>query len=62
MVDQYTRLLQVLSDEGCNLIEEDTMLFLVIDKPGAIASLAERFHDTDLNIPSMRGIQHHGDW
>ena len=62
MVDQYTRVLHVLSDAGWNLIEEDTVIVLVIDEPGAIASLAERLHDADLHIPSMRGVEHHGDW
>ena len=38
------------------------MLVRVADEPGAIAHLAKRLRDSDLQIRSMRVVQHHGDW
>ena len=62
VVDQYKRALHVLNDAGWNPIEEDTMLVRVADEPGAIANLAKRLRDDDLQIRSGRVVQHHGDW
>lgn len=61
-VDHYNRALHVLRDAGWNAITEDALLVRVKDEPGAIAHLAKRFRDANLQVRSMRIVQHHGDW
>ena len=61
-VDQYDRALRVLQNAGWNAITEDALIVRVKDEPGAIAHLAKRFRDANLQVRSMRIVQHHGDW
>ena len=61
-VDQYDRALRVLHNAGWNAITEDALIVRVKDEPGAIANLAKRFRDANLEVHSMRIVQHHGDW
>ena len=61
-VDQYDRALRVLRNAGWNTITEDALVVRVKDEPGAIAHLAKRFRDANLQVHSMRLVQHHGDW
>ena len=53
-VDQYDRALRVLQNAGWNAITEDALIVRVKDEPGAIAHLAKRFRDANLQVRSMR--------
>ena len=61
-MDQCDRALRVLRNAGWNAITEDALIVRVKDEPGAIAHLAKRFRDANLQVRSMRIVQHHGDW
>ena len=61
-VDQYDRALRVLRNAGWNAVTEKSLIVGVKDEPGAIAHLAQRFRDANLQVHSMRLVEHHGDW
>lgn len=57
-VDKYDEALQVLSRfPDIKAISEDTILIKLDDKPGALARIARRFKDAQINMRSIRIVQ-----
>ena len=52
-VDRYDEALRVLSDRGFRVITQDTLLIRLQDKPGALATVAMRLKDANLDLRSM---------
>lgn len=53
-VDQYDEALKTLTDKSYTVYTEDTIVVEVPDEPGALARIARRFKDADLNMKSIR--------
>ena len=57
-VDQYDKALQIFSQmDDIKALTEDVILLKMEDKPGALARIAKRFQDAQLNVRSIRIIQ-----
>ena len=57
-VDQYDRALQIFSQmNDIKALTEDVILLKLEDKPGALARIAKRFQDAQMNLRSIRIIQ-----
>lgn len=52
-VDRYDDALRVLSDRGFRVITQDALLVRLEDKPGALATIAMRLKDANLDLRSM---------
>ena len=52
-VDHYDMALKLLTDAGYRAISDDTIVIAVEDKPGALASIAARLEDSNINIQSI---------
>ena len=55
-VDRYDEALRTLARTPFRAITEDILLLKVIDKPGALAEIAKRFKDAQINLRSTRTI------
>jgi len=53
-VDRYDEALLALRDAGYSAVSEDALVIRLVDESGALARVAERFKDADLNIKSLR--------
>ena len=53
-VDRYDDALVALRDAGFQAISEDALVIRLRDEPGALARVAARFRDAQLNIRSIR--------
>ncbi len=53
-VDRYDDALVALRDAGYAAVSEDALVMQLADESGALARVAERFRDADLNIRSLR--------
>lgn len=57
-VDQYDLSLNILKKiQGLKIITEDALLIRLPNEPGALAKIARRFTDADINLRSIRFIQ-----
>ena len=56
-VDRYDDVLRVLSQGGFDAISEDALLIRVDDRPGALATIAQRFHEANIPLRSVRIIR-----
>ena len=56
-VDKYDQALTVLRDHGFEAVSEDALVIRLEDAPGALAKVALRFKDAQINIRSMRIIR-----
>ena len=52
-VDRYDEALRVLSERGFRVITQNTLLVRLEDKPGALAAIAMRLKDANLDVRSM---------
>lgn len=52
-VDKYDEALRALVDHGFRAITQDTLLVRLEDKPGALAAIAMRMKDANLDLRSM---------
>ncbi len=50
----YDEALRILSDAGYNAVSEDVIVIRIKDEPGAIAKVAARFREPQININAMR--------
>ncbi|MDX1811299.1 MAG: ACT domain-containing protein [Gammaproteobacteria bacterium] len=63
VVDNYDLAIQVLNKlEGAQVISEDAILIRLKDEPGAVAKIARRFTDADIDLRSIRILQREGDY
>jgi hypothetical protein len=53
-VDRYDEALLALRDGGYAAVSEDALVMRLVDESGALARVADRFKDADLNIRSLR--------
>ena len=56
-VDRYDEALQSLRDAGLDAVTEDALLIRLRDEPGALAKVARRFKDANIDIRSIRIIR-----
>lgn len=52
-VDRYDDGLRALSEKGFRVVTQDALLVSLEDKPGALAAIAMRLKDADLDLRSM---------
>jgi hypothetical protein len=52
-VDRYDEALRALSEHGFHTITQDTLLIRLEDRPGALAAIAMRLKDAELDLRSM---------
>jgi len=60
--EPYDEALRVLADAGYNAISEDLIAIRIKDEPGALARVAARFRQHQINIHSMRLLRRDGGW
>jgi hypothetical protein len=56
-VDRYDEALQSLRDAGFHAITEDALLIRLKDEPGALAKVAHRFKEANIDLRSVRFIR-----
>ncbi len=56
-VDKYDEALKTLKDASFTVYTEDTIVVEIADEPGALAKIARRFKDANLNMRSIRIIK-----
>ena len=52
-VDRYDVALRVLADNGLRAITQDVLVIRLEDKPGALAAVAKKLRDADVDVRSM---------
>ena len=61
MVDDYDEALDCLRSSGYQPITEDAIVICVPDEPGALARVARRFAQANINLRSLHIIRRHQD-
>jgi hypothetical protein len=56
-VDRYDEALQSLRDAGFDAVTEDAILIQLKDEPGALARVARRFKDANIDLRSVRIVR-----
>lgn len=56
-VDRYDEALQSLRDAGFDAVTEDAILIQLKDEPGALARVAKRFKDANIDLRSVRIVR-----
>jgi len=56
-VDRYDTALSALRDAGYRAMTEDCLLIRLPDQPGALAGIAKRFKDAQINIRSIHIVE-----
>jgi len=59
-VGNYDLALKVLRDAGFNALSEEVFLVRLEDKPGALARVARRFREAEIDIRSLRLVDRDG--
>ena len=59
--DDYDKALRVLRDRGYDAVTEDAIVIKLKDEPGALARVAKRFADANINVRSVRIIRRNDD-
>ena len=52
-VDRYDDALRVLADNGLHAITQDALVIRLDDRPGALASIARKLRDSNVDVRSM---------
>ena len=60
--EPYDEALRVLADAGYDAISESLIAIRIKDEPGALARVAVRFRQPQINIHSMRFVRRDGGW
>ena len=60
--EPYDEALRALSDAGYHAISEDVIAIRLRDEPGALARVAVRFREPQINIHSMRIVRRDNGW
>ena len=60
IVDRYNDALRALARTPFRAITEDVLLVKLADRPGALAEIARRFKEAQLNLRSVRTIHREG--
>jgi hypothetical protein len=56
-VNRYDEALQILRDSGFDAVTEDAIVIRLRDEPGALAKVARKFKDANIDIRSLRIIR-----
>ncbi len=56
-VDRYNDALQSLRDAGIDAVTEDALVIRLPDEPGALARVARRFKEANIDLHSLRIIR-----
>jgi hypothetical protein len=56
-VDRYDEALQSLRDAGFDAVTEDAFLIRLKDEPGALARVAKRFKEANIDLRSVRIVR-----
>lgn len=59
-VDKYDKALHVLRNASFQAVSENAILIKLEDKPGALAQIAKRFKDANINLKSLRILRRDG--
>jgi hypothetical protein len=59
-VDRYDDALVALRDAGFQAVSEDALVLRLPDEPGALARVAARFRQENINVRSMRILRREG--
>ena len=59
-VDQYDAALKILRNASFRAITEDSLLLKLQDEPGALAKIAKRFSEANINIRSIHIVSREG--
>ena len=59
-VDRYDVALVALRDAGFHAVSEDALVVRIVDEPGALARLAERFRGAGINLRNVRILRRRG--
>jgi len=60
--EPYDEALRALADGGYNAISEEVIAIRIKDEPGALAKVAARFRDPQININAMRIVRRDNGW
>jgi hypothetical protein len=60
--EPYDEALRVLADGGYDAVNEELIAIRIKDEPGALAKVAARFREPQINIQSMRIVRRDGNW
>jgi len=60
--EPYDEALRALADAGYDAISEDLIAIQIKDEPGALARVAARFREPQINIHSMRFVRRDSGW
>lgn len=60
-VNRYDEALQSLRDAGFDAVTEDAILIRLKDEPGALARVAKRFKDANIDLRSVRIVRRQKD-
>jgi hypothetical protein len=60
--EPYDEALHALADSGFDAISEEVIAICIKDEPGALAKVAARFREPQININSMRFVRRDSGW
>jgi hypothetical protein len=60
--EPYDEALRALADSGYHAISEEVLAIRIKDEPGALARVAARFREPQINIRAMRIVRRDGGW
>jgi len=60
--EPYDEALRALADGGYHAISEEVLAIRIKDEPGALAKVAARFREPQINIHAMRIVRRDGGW
>ena len=60
--EPYNEALRALADGGYHAVSEDVLVVRLPDEAGALAKLAARFREPQININAMRIVRRDGGW
>jgi hypothetical protein len=60
--EPYDEALRALSDAGYHAISEEVLAIRIKDEPGALAKVAARFREPQINIRAMRIVRRDSGW
>lgn len=58
-VDRHEDTLHILAEEDFHVVADDSLLLRVADQPGALAQIARRLADGQVDIRAVRVVQRH---
>jgi hypothetical protein len=62
IVQDYDLALKILRDHGFNALTEEVFLIRIDDKPGALAQVAKKFKEGQIDITSLRLVERDGEY